>query len=168
MKHFVKITIAALTLCCTNVKGQIIGGPGEATPLKAIYFAYDAAGNRINRSTTLTAGPVTKDDDDDELTTSSSELIEEENTPDFGSQAREIHVYPNPVREELMIEIWNGEEQEAYRLKLFDMTGKLVMERKIEGNGTQQVDFNSYPSGTYLLIINADKEKFQFKIIKEN
>ena len=168
MKHLITITFAALIFCCANIYGQI----GELKPLdpikESIYFTYDEAGNRIKRSITLSATPISTNDDDDELTTSSSEIPNEEEAPDFGSQKREIHVYPNPVSVELTVDIWNGDEKENYRLNLFDMSGKLVFEQKIEGNSRQHVDFNSYPLGTYLLIINASEKKFEYKIVKSN
>jgi len=169
MKFIINITIAALiTMCCIPAKGQIVIDPGTPVQLKeAIYFTYDNAGNRIKRSNTLSAEPINLNSDDDEgLTLSSGELIEEE-TLENCSQEREIQVYPNPVREELMIDIWNGDEQENYRVFLFDSAGKLLKERLRTGNGSETVDFNSYPLGTYLLIINANGKKFEYKIVKQ-
>jgi len=170
MKFIINITLAAfITMCCIPAKGQTVIDPGTPVPIKdQVTFTYDNAGNRITRTSGLISIPVPKGEEDDEINPKSGELPNENETLENSLQKLEIQVYPNPVKDELMIDIWNGVEKENYRLNLFDMTGKLVFEQIIESNGRQVVDFNSYKSGTYLLVINAGKEKFQFKIIKEN
>jgi len=167
MKHLITITIAALTLCCTSVCGQI----GELKPpepiTESIYFTYDNSGNRISRSYGLTVVRDDNEDDDDELTTSSSELFEDGKTLENGSQEREIHVYPNPVRDELIVDILNGDEEKSYRFLMFDMSGKMVKESKQQGNGRFLVDMSAFINGTYILVINYEEGKREFKIIKE-
>jgi len=170
MYKIIFIIVAALTLCCAKVCGQKAELKPPVSQDVYVYFNYDATGNRVLRSFTISVLPpiIVNGDDDDGLTTSSSELFEDGKTLENGSQECEIHVYPNPVRDELIVDILKGDEEKNYRLMLFDSAGKLLKDRSRTGNGSEPVDFGNYPTGTYLLIINSSKEKFQFKIIKEN
>jgi len=163
MKRKLKFTIAALMIiCCVSAMGQNKEEEGNSRGV-SVGFTYDNAGNRITRSILK----VTElKGDDEEIDSKSGELQNQEETIDNGYQNREIHVYPNPVREELMIDIWNGDERENYHVFLFDSAGKLLKEGKRTGNGSETVDFNSYPLGTYLLIINTNGKKFEYKLIK--
>jgi hypothetical protein len=74
-----------------------------------------------------------------------------------------IRAYPNPVADQLTIELplTNG-----YTVQLKDINGKTVLQTK--ANGTVTVSMGKLPSGTYALeTINAKGEKTIQKIIKQ-
>ena len=157
-------TVAFMT-CHNPVIGQITD-PGIGVPVPGrdpVNFTYDAAGNRIMRTVGLTVKPLS--DDDDGINTCSTEYFGEEEG--FGmSEERVIRVYPNPVRDELTVDTGNGDEDEHYRLLLFDASGRLLKEIQRRGNGREPVDMSMYPSGTYFLIIDTSDKKFEYKILK--
>jgi hypothetical protein len=158
MKRVLFIVFAAFVICSIQTKGQI----GKIDPYNGdIAYSYDAAGNRIKKYVATIAIPNNKSTEleDDE------EFEEQFFKNDFGM--REIIVYPNPVKIDLTIEIWKGNEKEQYSYLLYDMTGKLLIERRREGNGSVTIDLSAYPSGIYVLIINTGEERLDYKIIKE-
>jgi len=78
-----------------------------------------------------------------------------------------VKVYPNPVPDILVIET-QSIKFENITLKLFDITGKMLISKPLTGN---KEDFNMqiYKQGNYLLKIytNNDLPVQSFKIIKE-
>jgi len=119
-----------------------------------IIYEYDFAGNRTSRYVfNLKSNNKQENEDDDVL------------RHKFGE--REVHVYPNPTKGELTVEIWNGDLEENYRLVLFDVQGKQLIETKLQGNNRVPLDLSLFPSGTYILILYSSDAKTEYKIIKE-
>jgi len=143
MKKTLFIVCAALTLCDASICGQ------KAVP-QEVSFTYDNAGNRISRS--VINVKINPKDNSEE--------------PKSGSNEPDIQVYPNPIRDELTIEIWEGNDEENYRFLMFDMSGKMVKESKQQGNGKYPVDMSAFINGTYILVINYEEGKREFKITK--
>ena len=180
MKRTLFVTLIAFIICSLQISGQGFKdpkGPIILPTVDEVKYTYDAAGNRINR-TIIQVFPVysTDDEDDDDLETDgdddeleirSGAFYEEPETDFSNANEREIYVYPNPVREEVTIEIWNGEEEDNYRLLFYDSAGKLLIDKKRQGNGKEPVDMSRYATGIYLLIINYNDGKREYKIVKE-
>jgi Secretion system C-terminal sorting domain len=78
----------------------------------------------------------------------------------------EILVYPNPVTDNLKLEIKNYEIQNL-RYKLYDNNGKLLQENKIEGNETNIIMNNLIPAIYFLKVTDNKKIVKTFKIIKK-
>jgi len=185
MKRTLFVTFIAFIICELQVSGQIIKDPitKPVPTVEEVYYTYDAAGNRINRKIIQVLPVIVcdddddddddleTDDDDDELEIRSGGYIEDPETDKnkgfSNANEREIHVYPNPVREEVTIEIWNGEEEDNYRQLFYDSAGKLLIDKKRQGNGKEPVDMSQYATGIYLLIINYNDGKKEYKIVKE-
>jgi len=131
-----------------------------------VEYTYDDAGNRTTQYIIRFGGKETNDEDEDNIKTKSVEEEEQEVFKhNFGE--REIHVYPNPTKGLLTIEIWKGNFEENYRLVLYDSSGKLLNTSNIKGNGAAPLDLSLYPSGIYILIIHTADGKSEYKIIKE-
>ena len=143
MKRIMFIVCAALTVCSAKVCGQ-------SSPREEVAFTYDLAGNRITRS----------------IITVRQEPNGNPEEPKSGLNEPDIQVYPNPVREELFIEIWEGDNEKNYRFLMFDMSGKMVKESNQQGNGKYPVDMSAFINGTYILVINYEEGKREFKITK--
>lgn len=65
-----------------------------------------------------------------------------------------LKVYPNPVPDVLIIERM-GDVSQSINLKLFDISGKLLIQEKMEHN-TQTLNMQVFRSGNYLLGIYSD------------
>jgi len=67
-----------------------------------------------------------------------------------------ISLYPNPTHNQLMIDI--EKQQEAYQFKLFNVSGKLILETTLN-QSRNVVDVNSIPEGLYYYEIVAPNKK---------
>ena len=82
----------------------------------------------------------------------------------YPSISLSMSVYPNPTLDRLKLEIsemnFNGE------VKVFDIGGKYLFSKKIEGAVTE-MDFSSFAPGSYFVIVFRDKEQLKsFKVVK--
>ena len=83
----------------------------------------------------------------------------------FGPE-NEVLIYPNPVRNTLYIYLKNNEANHA-AIKLFDATGKLVLQNDLRFAGLaayKEIDLKKFPTGTYFLHLQTDK---QLKVVKK-
>jgi hypothetical protein len=123
-------------------------------------YEYDFAGNRISRYV------VNLKEQNVEEKDNNNDNNEEPFKHSIGY--RNISVYPNPVKTTLTAEIWNGEKSETYIFQLFDAGGKLLIENKQIDNGTSTFDLSKFPKGIYILVIQTNDGKIEYKIIKGN
>ena len=88
----------------------------------------------------------------------------------------ELSVYPNPVADYIVLSIddvkTNGRSSQL-SLQLYDINGKLILQKKMAGN-KQTINMQNYKPGTYILKIfqetdNSTDAKFcvSYKIIKK-
>ena len=84
----------------------------------------------------------------------------------------EMSVYPNPTNSFLFIEV-KTDKQRDLLLSLFDLNGKLILQKRMTGN-KQTIKMQNYKSGTYILKVMEAKDstdaKFcvsTFRIIKK-
>lgn len=78
----------------------------------------------------------------------------------------EVSVFPNPVKEQLNIETSNFE---GMNYRMYDASGKIVLEGNLTQIKTQVETGNLTPSTYSLVIQNLNKEKIKtFKLIKTN
>lgn len=92
-----------------------------------------------------------------------SEIGIEEDLP----EGMEVKIYPNPVREQLMITLQGNDM--PLNLRMFDMTGKLVNSRTIAANtGSVILNVAGLANAAYLLqLVSDDKQYFAtYKIQK--
>lgn len=78
-----------------------------------------------------------------------------------------IRVYPNPVKEELII---SGLSIGKYDISLFNSLGQEVSTKTLaqnEGLGRRSIDFSGFPKGIYLLSITWANERRVFKVVRE-
>ncbi|WP_179352538.1 chondroitinase-B domain-containing protein [Winogradskyella vidalii] len=82
----------------------------------------------------------------------------------FGNQALsvgesdlqdQISLYPNPVKENLNIKVYNDTQIEAY--KLYSIDGRLVMQGNVETvNAIINIDLSNVVNGTYILKLSSE------------
>ncbi|MFO7370172.1 MAG: T9SS type A sorting domain-containing protein [Bacteroidales bacterium] len=116
-------------------------------------YTYDNAGNRVSRNTVTLKS--TKD-------AVNNEVFQEISAENSGEST--IKIYPNPVRELLMVEI-TGERPE-YLIQLFDFNGKQILSLQTS-NSLTPISFADLISGTYILRISSGTEANEWKVIRE-
>lgn len=78
----------------------------------------------------------------------------------------EFKLYPNPVKDELTLNVNQGENLVSY--SILDITGKIVKEASFNTKSNQQnVSLNDLEKGIYLIKVVSDKQTFTEKIVKE-
>jgi hypothetical protein len=75
-------------------------------------------------------------------------------------------VYPNPTTDYLILKI-EGKVQMQCFASLYDITGKLLESKKIDGNEISISMLNLTPTTYFLKVIRNEKEIKTFKIIKK-
>ena len=79
----------------------------------------------------------------------------------------EVFIYPNPATNELYIEFLSKSIVSRYDVSIFDLTGKLLQENKLNPDITNSINIKYLPSGLLLIKINEDGSMVKFqKIIK--
>ena len=76
-----------------------------------------------------------------------------------------VHIFPNPVKSTLNVNIPNQEGN--YSVYLFDLQGKILMSKSVDSDF--QLNMSTYPTAVYLLSIidNQQKRKSIIKVQKE-
>ncbi len=76
-----------------------------------------------------------------------------------------VSAYPNPTTEFVKLKV-ESEKLKDLSYQLYDMNGKLLECKKVEGNETNIVMSNLVPATYFLKVIQDNKEIKTFKIIK--
>lgn len=119
-----------------------------------ILYFYDANGNRQERVIYLSkARKATAKSSDTEAT------IENDSNED-------IHIYPNPTKGLLKLEIKSSVEFGSGKIYLFENNGKLIISDNV-ASYFHSIDLSSYSSGIYIMKVLIDKKAYVWKIIKE-
>jgi len=76
-----------------------------------------------------------------------------------------IYLFPNPVRDELTLEIKENLQNLTYRI--FDMNGRLIATGRALSPQTV-INMQHYQSGTYILTVEQNGQRIQsFQIVKQ-
>jgi len=77
----------------------------------------------------------------------------------------DIRVFPNPVRDELTLEV--REDLQNLTFRMFDLSGRQMSTGRVLSPQTV-IDMSLYASGTYILIIEQGGQRVQsFQIVKQ-
>ena len=77
----------------------------------------------------------------------------------------ELSVYPNPTNSFLSIDV-KTDKQRDLLLSLFDLNGKLILQKKMAGN-KQTIRMQNYKPATYILkVTEGNKEINTYQIVK--
>lgn len=77
-----------------------------------------------------------------------------------------VTAYPNPTNNYLELKV-ESEKLKDLSYNLFDINGKLLETKKIEGSQTTIVTSNLVPATYFVKVIQSNKEVKSFKIIKK-
>lgn len=85
---------------------------------------------------------------------------------DIQSENQNISVAPNPVSESFSLDL-QTKEYFSFNMRIFNIQGALIEERKINWNGNPvNINIESYTSGVYFVEVNAVNRNSQIKITK--
>lgn len=148
MKHYLLLLL--IITCSLQIQAQ------------KITFEYDAAGNQIKRVLSFSTQKKTN--------RSPKEIVamEEEDLQKFFPEDV-ISYYPNPVREELYLKWQLTDENYVKALQVYSFNGQKLKSYSLSDNDdSQTIPFQSYPEGTYLIILEYKTgEQKTIKIIKK-
>lgn len=91
-------------------------------------------------------------------TYSSSNKVEYGNKSAGGKDVEEIRIHPNPATSHLNVELLNVGDTDISTLQLFDVSGRLVLDKKITGTEAQ-LELNTLKNGIYLLVVESANGK---------
>ena len=75
-----------------------------------------------------------------------------------------LSLYPNPAKTEIFIN--NSHNIVLSQVKIFDLTGKLVLAKTLENNDVQSINISSISSGMYLISLeDVTGNQFQSKLV---
>lgn len=78
--------------------------------------------------------------------------------------------YPNPFVSKVQIEIiLTNMNNQSLELTIYDFLGKEMLKPKLTNSGNKfyaELNFENYPSGVYYAVINLDKKRYSFPLVK--
>ncbi|OOV12334.1 T9SS type A sorting domain-containing protein [Flavobacterium sp. LM4] len=150
MKYYIILMVLAFSLLST------------AQNQTKIKFSYDNAGNQTSRTLCVNCPPETGKQikEIEAIVDEDLEKIEGEDM---------ISYYPNPVKEELYLKWELRDDNYVTSIQLFSLTGQVLKTfQGTKNTNTQNILFQSYPSGVYVVLVNYKSgAPKSFKIIKQ-
>ena len=122
---------------------------------QTVSYIYDNSGNRTSR-TTITLKSTSAPADETKPSETYSDQIGEHS----------ILIYPNPVENELTVEIQGLEENAEAVITLYDQGGRLVLTED-KATGSTVLNLSHLSPGTYFMNIHIGDGTTKWKIIKE-
>ena len=119
-----------------------------------VSFGYDAAGNRVNRVITASFRSQKTEEQPEEK-------VHSEVLKDFS-----VNIYPNPTKGDLTVEIHNLPEGKTANLRLYNMSGSLILQRT-NIRSTEYLNISNQLDGIYIMRITAGDSSTEWKIIKQ-
>lgn len=84
-----------------------------------------------------------------------------------GDQISGVRMYPNPTNSFLNLDInVSSFAEEKGDLKVFDALGKLILSKKVIGNGIETIDMGRMTNGVYHVVLTQGEQVFKEKIVK--
>ena len=142
-KHTILFFLIALFVCGNKIYAQ-----------QRIHYFYDAAGNRTERLqiTLQDFTPLSEEEDEDNM----KKMLSRE----------DIRVYPNPVIDDLTVNLSKLPEPGNGLLQIFDTQGKLLLKENIRTTRTV-VSMKDFPHAIYLMKLTFGELESIWKIVKE-
>ncbi len=136
-----------ILLTCLLTASFAIGAKAQSK----IVYAYDNAGNRVERTIILTKSAQAEDPG----------YFKEE----LGEQI--IKIYPNPTDGQFAVEIINVSDKVSGKFYLYDIKGGLLEKKEINSERRIEFDLSDKAVGVYLLKIHLGENVSTWKIIKK-
>jgi len=121
-----------------------------------VSYAYDAAGNRTNRTIVMQSKSIAQPDEETDNNRALSETLNDIN----------VNIYPNPTEGRIRVDIENLPEGETFNLNLYSLSGHLIVSKKSIASSTE-INISGHQKGVYILKIIIGKQQTEWKIIKK-
>jgi hypothetical protein len=83
--------------------------------------------------------------------------------------ARELNLYPNPARTQVILQIPGNDANWNYSLSIYDLQGREIISKSdfiTRGNNDQLLDISGFEEGQYMVVIRSEALMFTGKLIK--
>lgn len=120
-----------------------------------LSYAYDAAGNRTERTIVMTVRSADVEDK------AQDGLFFEEQIANL-----QLRIYPNPVKEQLTIQISDYESSARMEFVLYSIGGSILHRGTIDSE-TTLVNMSRFTTGTYVLHIIIGGKRTVWKVVKQ-
>ncbi|MDB4088531.1 T9SS type A sorting domain-containing protein [Flavobacteriales bacterium] len=77
---------------------------------------------------------------------------------------KEIKVYPNPFLDEINIDF--EDNQVEGMIKILNISGRVIIEKRINNHKKMRVNLSEVPSGVYIVSLESNEQKRYAKIVK--
>lgn len=143
-----KLIIISVFICIS-----LVSYSQDISTSSHVSYTYDAAGNRVSRTTVILKKPENKDN---------------KNYTDINNPFKEgnILIAPNPTAGTLYISFNDIELIGNTEITLYDISGRIILNQKVKSN-REELDLSNNPAGTYILIIVSGNDKIEYTVIKE-
>jgi Concanavalin A-like lectin/glucanases superfamily/Secretion system C-terminal sorting domain len=131
----------------------------------AIQYSYNTSGERMSRKIqqiTLKSANIMMRDSAliNEAINNQNEMYED------NADGQKVIIYPNPTKGQLKIEIQGNEKVTNTVIYLYDLSGKLLINKK-QFDSNIPLDLSKYSPGGYILKIIMGTKTSEWKIVKE-
>lgn len=90
------------------------------------------------------------------------------NTPNYSQSLKDIVVFPNPVSENVIVDVPNELSLQNAEINIYSIDGKMVYQQAIKSNNSQlEIPLDELKSGIYILELKAEDRNIRTKIIKK-
>ena len=121
-----------------------------------VTYAYDAAGNRTNRTIVMQSKSMAQPAEQRENIPGLSEIV----------AGISVNIYPNPTEGKIRVDIKNLPDGETANLNLYNVSGHLIVSKKNVASSTE-INIHGHHKGVYILKVIAGKQQKEWKIIKK-
>lgn len=121
-------------------------------------FDYDANGNRIKREVIVIPSKMAYSEmpNDSIVEQSAINIIERD----------DIKIYPNPTKGDLNVELNTTSDIQKIQINIISIKGQLLYNTDVVQRA-YNLDLSSFAQGAYILIMQVNDKKYEWKIIKE-
>jgi hypothetical protein len=81
-------------------------------------------------------------------------------------QINQLEVYPNPAREELVVNLKAFVINKPVTITVMDLLGRMHYNARANGGDQTRIDIHTYPSGNYVLLLQQGKSRVSKTFIK--
>jgi len=138
----------------------VFSGTGRILAQSTVSYGYDDSGNRTSRITLKSSIAFFEDSVKSSINNKKIEAL----VNSVGN--KKILIYPNPTHNQLFVEIIGYDNEFNKTLYLYDITGKLLISKKLAISRIL-FDLSDYAPGIYVLKILLGNNSNECKIIKE-
>ncbi len=155
------IRTMVVTSPVSTIKTALVISNPIPQEIKEIGFEYDDAGNQVVRKPIYLALPRLG-----RPTTPNPEVPKEFVESDIYS---DVLYYPNPTIEILYVKWKNENETFVDSMQLYNLNGQQMLQlNDLKNQETNEINFQTFPSGMYeLVLVYSNSKKKTLKIIKQ-